>query len=313
MYPNDEKQIVVIGASNLDINLTTKNTISKFESNPGNIILSPGGVARNIAENITKLGNKCHLVSVFSDDIFGEFLKNDCKKKSISFLNSIFVEGENSSSYISINNKKGEMEYGFNNTEILKNLNISNLKKIHDLFLSCSAIVIDTNIPTKAFQFIIKSYKNIPIFVDTVSIYKAKKVIPFLKDIFFLKPNYSEAMILTGYDVNAKVPSKILAKKLNKMGVNKVFISNGARSSYYSDSDVLKEYIPPKVKVKNVSGAGDSLIAGFVHGYINNLDWDYTNKLAMSLSGLNLKSDDCVNQLINVKNLTSFIEDNNFE
>ena len=308
-----EKQILVIGASNLDVNLTTKNMITKFVSNPSHINLSPGGVARNIAENIVKLGNKCHLISVFSDDIFGEFLKNDCKNKSINYSNSIFIKGENSSSYISLNNKKGEMEYGFSSTEILKNLNINNLKKINELFLSCSAIVIDTNIPTKTFEYIIKTYKDIPIFVDTVSIYKAKKVIPFLKDIFFLKPNYSEAMILSGYDEKAKVNPKILANKLNSMGVNKVFISNGQKSSYYSDNNISKEYIPPKLKVKNVSGAGDSLIAGFVHGFINNLDWDYTNKLAMSLSALNLKSDNCVNQIINNEILNAFIKENNFD
>ena len=67
------------------------------------------------------------------------------------------------------------------------------------------------------------------------------------------------------------------------------------------------------VQIKNVSGAGDSLIAGFVHGFINNLDWDYTNKLAMSLSALNLKSDNCVNEIINNEILNTFIKENNFD
>ena len=79
------KYVVVLGAANLDINFFSKNTILKKDSNPGNISISPGGVGRNIAENIVKLGNKCHLISVFGNDFVGEYLKNDCYKKSIIF------------------------------------------------------------------------------------------------------------------------------------------------------------------------------------------------------------------------------------
>ena len=48
-------KILVIGGTNIDINATSINEIVLKDSNIGNIEISIGGVAKNIAENLARL------------------------------------------------------------------------------------------------------------------------------------------------------------------------------------------------------------------------------------------------------------------
>ena len=71
---------VAIGGSNIDILVAPKNKLISKDSNSADISISPGGVVRNISENLSLLKSKCHLISAFGNDEFGNFIKS----KSIS-------------------------------------------------------------------------------------------------------------------------------------------------------------------------------------------------------------------------------------
>ena len=63
-YIVDEDQYcVVIGAANMDVNAISDRKIERSQNNSGNIRLSPGGAARNIAESLARLGIKTYFCS----------------------------------------------------------------------------------------------------------------------------------------------------------------------------------------------------------------------------------------------------------
>ena len=68
--------VVAIGGSNIDIIGQPYEKLIFKNSNKSKINLSSGGVIRNIAENLSKLNSKCHLITVFGNDDFGSFLEN---------------------------------------------------------------------------------------------------------------------------------------------------------------------------------------------------------------------------------------------
>ena len=51
-----EKKVVVIGASNVDIKGRSISAVYSRMKNPGRIKITAGGVGRNIAENLSRLG-----------------------------------------------------------------------------------------------------------------------------------------------------------------------------------------------------------------------------------------------------------------
>ncbi|WP_422487302.1 PfkB family carbohydrate kinase [Gudongella sp. DL1XJH-153] len=69
-----QNKVAVIGGINMDIAGFPHGQLIPGDSNPGKTMLSPGGVGRNIAENIALLGNRVEMYSVVGDDMYGKKL-----------------------------------------------------------------------------------------------------------------------------------------------------------------------------------------------------------------------------------------------
>ena len=70
---NQSKYILVIGASIVDITGFSAVKYRPFNSNPGCVKVSLGGVCRNIAETTARLGIPTKFVSTLGDDEHGRF------------------------------------------------------------------------------------------------------------------------------------------------------------------------------------------------------------------------------------------------
>ena len=63
--------ITVIGGANIDISAKYNSAVTATgDSNQGQIFTSAGGVARNIAENLARLGSAVQLITGLGDDGF---------------------------------------------------------------------------------------------------------------------------------------------------------------------------------------------------------------------------------------------------
>ena len=120
-------------------------------------------------------------------------------------------------------------------------------------------------------------FKDVRIVVDATKklLVNSLKYRPFL-----IKPNRQELSEI--FDVEVKTEDDIVhyAKELQKMGARNVLISLGGDGAMLIDENgnkhkagVLKE------KVINTVGSGDSMVAGFVAGYIKTQDYAYALKL----------------------------------
>ena len=65
---------VVIGGANMDICGCSHDNLRIGDSNPGRVRTSAGGVGRNIAENLARLGTDTRLLSAVGNDQYGHHL-----------------------------------------------------------------------------------------------------------------------------------------------------------------------------------------------------------------------------------------------
>ena len=65
-------EVLVIGAASVDIKARARGPLQRDTSNPSSIRFSLGGVARNIAENLARLGVHATLLSAVGTDHFGQ-------------------------------------------------------------------------------------------------------------------------------------------------------------------------------------------------------------------------------------------------
>lgn len=76
---NSEPQVIVIGGVNCDISGTPEEALRLGDSNPGSITLTAGGVGRNIAENLARLGRRVSLLTALGEDANGDFIRASCR------------------------------------------------------------------------------------------------------------------------------------------------------------------------------------------------------------------------------------------
>ena len=66
--------VVVVGGANIDVKARSTGRVTAATSNPGWASMTPGGVGRNIAENLARLGVRTFLVSAIGRDALGDSL-----------------------------------------------------------------------------------------------------------------------------------------------------------------------------------------------------------------------------------------------
>src|SRR3954469_20320732 len=69
-----EPLVVVVGGANVDVKARTAAPLVAATSNPGTVVRTPGGVGRNVAENLSRLGSRVALVSVVGSAPDGDWL-----------------------------------------------------------------------------------------------------------------------------------------------------------------------------------------------------------------------------------------------
>ena len=115
---NESPYIMVIGGTNVDIQGFSRSELRAHDSNPGYVGVSFGGVGKNIAENIARLDINTKFITVFGNDLYGEKIKDHLNKLDIDVSDSLILENEETSIYLSILDSNGEMNVAISSMEI---------------------------------------------------------------------------------------------------------------------------------------------------------------------------------------------------
>lgn len=127
---------------------------------------------------------------------------------------------------------------------------------------------------------IFKTGKNIKIVVDATKqlLLNVLEYSPFL-----VKPNKYELGEMFGVKIETEEDIITYARKLIEMGAKNVLISLAGDGALLLSEDGNKyRSQAPKGKVINSVGAGDSMVAGFIAGYLEKKDYEYALKMGLS-------------------------------
>lgn len=290
------KKVVIIGASNIDYLAHSFNEIVMADSNPGYIYKSWGGVGRNIAENLARLGVKPTLLTALGDDAQDFVLM----AKSIQ-LNLIYQRVTQTPSYMAIHDKSGSLIASVAAMETLKKLTPAFLKKHHEVIAATDILIIDANLSDETLSHLFKNY-NLPIYVDLVSSAKAQKFIPYLSKIHTLKINILEGNTLTAF----KDPLQIGQVLLNK-GIQNIYLTLGSEGAYHFTPDQTDFYQKSfDDKIVNDTGAGDAFYAGTIFAELLGIN---PLKTGTIMSHLTLKSKDSVYKNIKSSQIIAMVKE----
>ena len=292
--------ILVLGASIVDIFGFCGRSYAQRDSIPGHIKISFGGVCRNIAENLARVGVNTQFISTLGDDENGKSILEHSKKFGYNMENSLFLEGESTPTYLAILNHQGEMESAVVDMESLNKMDEVFVDGKHEVFENAEYTIVDSDNPV-LLEYILKKYQGKSKFIlDPVSAKKAKKIRHLIKYFHTIKPNRFETEALCGFKIETNDDLRKAGRFFIEQGVKNVFISLDADGIYYITSEGEEGTLAccEAIEVKNVTGAGDSFVAGIGYGYMNNLNIKDTLKYSVAMSIITITHEETINPKI---------------
>jgi len=267
VFPNQE-QWLVIGGANLDYQGVSSGEFLPLDSNPGTITEMPGGVARNIAENLSRLGHNTCLITALGLDTAGDYLINHCNQIGIDTDHVVRLKHQATSRYISLCDSNGCMQAAIADMDIIEQLDEQKLSQLAPLLSSSTKIIVDCNLPESGLNEIFRQGTHAGIYVDAVSASKVLRIRSSLHLIHTLKLNLTEAYSLlkahSRHNEYSRLSEIEVAKAINALGVSQVLLSLGSQGVIYSSSEITQLYKGKDVPMVSDVGAGDALFSGFI-------------------------------------------------
>jgi pseudouridine kinase len=282
--------VCVVGGANVDIEGRVPGPLLAGDSNLGTVIRSPGGVGRNIAENLARLDVPTRLITALGRDDSGTWLHDLTAASGVDLAHSVWSESAPTATYLSVIDGSGEMAIAVNDMDVMGSLDVAALDARSETLGNAAAIVVDCNLAPECIGHIATTLTGGPLFVDPVSVAKAGRVAPHLASVHTLKPNRAEAALLSGVEISGKRSLKTAADALLDAGVRHVVISLAADGVFFANAETSGTLTPPVQDVASVTGAGDALMTGLVHAHLAGLDFEDAVRFALAASVLSAAS-----------------------
>jgi len=293
--------IVCIGGLNIDRKLRLLAQALGGSSNPCEAHETPGGVVRNVAENLARLGLPVALIAAVGDDAGGRMLMEQATRVGIATEGVLRLRRHVSDSYTAVLAPDGGLHLGLAAMPLVERLSPWALSASQALRASAALVVADGNLPHDAWPLLLREARDsgIPLIGVAVSEAKMERLPEDLRGLHLLILNAGELSTVDGE------PDVALAR-LHERGVRCVLVSHGADGLLLSQPGCApRHWAAPEVDVVDVTGAGDALSAGVCAALLlDPNDFDAAARLGLDLAALTLQTEDSVHPELNPNFLT---------
>ena len=137
--------VVVAGGLNIDLLSRPHAALQRGTSNPAQTTFTPGGVGRNLAQNLAQLGVPTRLLGAVGDDAFGESLLSGSQAAGVDVSGVLRLPGA-TGSYLAVLSERGELEYGLSSMALTSNLTPTDAAHWPDALDGVGLLMVDANL-----------------------------------------------------------------------------------------------------------------------------------------------------------------------
>ncbi|XP_014470521.1 PREDICTED: pseudouridine-metabolizing bifunctional protein C1861.05 isoform X2 [Dinoponera quadriceps] len=325
---------VVVGGAILDTVLQVRDPeiSNDGRTHDGHSRRSCGGVGRNVADGLVKLGLKnTRLISVVGDDEHGKAILDSLGAAAETVQR---LPDEITARSTVVLNSKGECCFCVCEMESLAAIVPELIRERRSHLEEASLLVLDANLPPDTMRYVldVASRAHVPVWYEPTDIQKAAKIFEVCRHwqdvLHFISPNLHELRVIgrffgisvTGTDAESwEAEARRVAGELSKhipviittLGERGALVTRRASENepFYSEdgelivdsSTAVSRLYPvernaarPGEEVLSVSGCGDCLTAGVIYGVHRNLVESDCISLGLRAAALSLKSLDTV-------------------
>ena len=301
----DPAQMIVIGAASLDVKGRSQKPLLPATSNPGEIHFSPGGEARNIAENLARLGVRTTLLSAVGQDSVGAMLLQRSTEAGVNVSQVIISPERHSASYLVVLDESGNPAISIDDMGILELIRPQYIAANRPLFKGAAMIFVDTNLLPRSIESVLKAAEryHVRVGVSNVSVSLAPRLKPFLSRLSILTANAAEAAAIVDHPIRDREEALAAAQRLVAAGVGTAVITLAELGLCYATSQESGQIPALKCDVVDYTGAGAALTAAIIYGLVNNFPVADAMRIGISAAALTLKCAETVSAQMSLDNL----------
>lgn len=300
------KPVICIGAAFVDELFHMKEEMIVATTVEASVTKTAGGVARNIAHQLSLLGVDVQLISVFGNDSDGDWLKYTCTNAGVNLDASITKEGL-SGKYTGILNLDGSLFTAFLTNAATQLIKPQHLERHRDLLETASYLLADANISVETGEWLLafSNETKIPFILEPVSIPPARKFKGIdLKGLHLVTPNEDELPVLCS---EKALFTQHQIEELIGKGVENVWLHNGKLGSAIYNKERSITLHAPEIDIVDCTGAGDGSLSGFILGKTLGKDDEACLKLAHTLSAEILQVNGAIATHLNQEKLLQLV------
>ena len=266
------QKIVCIGGANVDRKFHLKNEAQLGTSNPTTATVAIGGVARNIAENLGRLGHAVKLMTVAGQDADWELITT--YSEPFMDLSAVHqLPAESTGSYSAVLDPHGELVIALATMDVYESLTPEYISLNERHIAQASLVVMDLNCSKATAEFVrqLAVRHEIPLAIVPVSSPKMANMPDTLEGVTWFICNEDEAESYTGIQINTMEDWEKAVLALLDRGADHVVVTRGSAGVMAADrksKQILHAEAIQGVHVEDVTGAGDAFISGLLHGVV---------------------------------------------
>ena len=191
---------VVIGGTNVDFTATfdVDNVQTNGGTYPGSVQQSLGGVGRNLADCLSRLGHPPLLLSAVGNDSHGSTFLQQCTHMDTSGIAR--HTGLPTATYCALMSQSKELMFGIGDFQVHSEITPQYLSQYKDSITDAQMVCIDGNIPSQSMKYVcdICHANSVPVWFEPADVQLAHKV--FQTDAWqkltYTSPNLTELRVL---------------------------------------------------------------------------------------------------------------------
>lgn len=257
------RSVACIGGANLDRKLRSLQAPRMGTSNPAHQHESFGGVARNIAENLARLGAPVSLVTAVGDDMAGKALLAHAEAAGIDTRGSLLLAHRSSGTYTAVLDQQGDMLLALADMALYDELTPGVLARARPQ-RSCAALAVaDLNLPPDTLRTLLgeAARGGVPLVFVAVSQPKMERLPADLTGLRLLILNQGELEARVGKAIATDAELAAACALVQAQGARDVIVTRGARGVACTAPQGLIHLDAIGADIVDVTGAGDAFAA----------------------------------------------------
>ncbi|XP_051639974.1 uncharacterized protein LOC127469544 isoform X4 [Manacus candei] len=275
-------QPVVIGGINVDFIAKAQNPdiLGGGQTNAGRVRRTFGGVGRNLADCLSRLGQTPLLLSAVGKDEHLQSVLHYCHHMDMSAV--LQLEGKSTATYCAVVTSAGELSIGLGDMDIHQQITEQYVSQFKENLCQAPLVCIDGNVPLSTIQYVCQLAKEhqlaeLPSRLEDVVQTAVALACPLLAHLQCVVVTLgTHGILLCGKSLGGSV--------LLCPGAHEQTAAASLCAAHYPTIPISRE------EIVNVSGAGDSLMAGILAGMLAKHDTDTCVQMGLLAASLSLRS-----------------------